>query len=208
MNILTSVWLHPKQTVRYMIDNNLLKIAILLVAIGSFLSVFMPPIENAVPADPSYAELGLEPTIYSFGGLIISGIVAAIFMFIIMFVITGVVFLVGKLFKGQGTYWDVFQAMSLTMIPTILIGVFGFVWAAFDINSFNEVNPTGVMTLLYLALSTIVGIWSIVISIGALAEANRYSNWRAFFTLILPAFIFFILLIALVLLVVSMFFMI
>lgn len=198
MNILTNVWLHPKQTVRHMIEHNLLKVAMVLVLLAGFLGTFVPIAE--VDADGN-----LIPSTMSFVELLMTGALSSVIAFLFMFISVGIVFLVGKLFKGQGSYWDIYQATSLGMIPTMVMGVIGFVWAAFDLQAFSMVDFSSPMTIAFFAISAVLGIWSLVISVAALAEANHYSNWRAFFTLILPALLIVLVVVVLVLVVFAAF---
>ena len=203
MNILTSVWLHPKKTVRHMIENRLLRLAIVLVAVAGFFGAFVPAADPTMYGDFDEDVFTIEPA--SFVELLLSGLFSAVFTVIVMFVVVGFIFLFGKLFKGQGTYWDVFQASALAVVPTLVIGVVGFVWAAFSIQSFNDFSSSNPMVIIYGLLSFVLGIWAFVISVAALAEANRYSNWRAFFTLMLPTLILILIIVAIVVFVISLF---
>lgn len=187
MNILSSVWLSPKKTVRHMIEHRLLRLAIGLVLVAGFFATFMPTVDPGAYGLEIDEALATEPL--SFVGLLVSGLLSSVFALIMMFISAGFIFLFGKLFKGQGTYWDVFQATALATIPTIVIGIIGFVWAALNINTFNNGDALSPMMITYSVVSLVLGVWSIVISIATLAEANRYSNWRAFFTLLMPTLI-------------------
>lgn len=203
MNILTSVWLHPKKTVRYMIENRLLRLAIVLVAVAGFFGAFVPATDPATYGEFDNEVFVMEPM--SFVELLFSGLFSAIFTVISMFIVVGFIFLFGKLFKGQGTYWDVFQASALAVIPTLVMGIIGFIWAALNIQSFNDFGASSPITIIYGIVASVLGVWAFVISIGALAEANRYSNWRAFFTLMLPTIIFIIIIVSIVVFVLSLF---
>ena len=203
MNILTSVWLHPKKTVRHMIENRLLRLAIVLVAVAGFFGAFVPATDPSTYGGLEDDVFAMEPM--SFVELLLSGVFSAILTVIVMFIVVGFIFLFGKLFKGKGTYWDVFQASALAVIPTLIVGVIGFVWAALDIQSFNDFSGSNPMVLIYGVIAFVLGVWAFVISVGALAEANRYSNWRAFFTLMLPTIIFIIVIVAIVVFILSLF---
>lgn len=203
MNILTSVWLHPKKTVRHMIENRLLRLAIVLVAVAGFFGAFVPATDPTMYGDFDEQLLATEPM--SFVELLLAGVFSAIFTVIAMFVAVGFIFLFGKLFKGKGTYWDVFQASALAVIPTLVIGIVGFVWAALNIQSFNDFSGSNPMTMVYGVLAFVLGVWAFVISIAALAEANRYSNWRAFFTLMLPTIILIIVVVSIIVFAISLF---
>lgn len=203
MNILSSVWLHPKKTVRHMIEHRLLRLAIGLILVAGFFATFMPVVDPATYGLEGDDALATEPL--SFVGLLVSGLLSSVFALIMMFISVGFIFLFGKLFKGQGTYWDVFQATALATIPTIVMGIIGFVWAALSINTFNNGDALSPMMIAYSIVSLVLGVWSIVISIATLAEANRYSNWRAFFTLLMPTLIVILLLVVFLLAVFAMF---
>ncbi|MGH8875016.1 MAG: YIP1 family protein, partial [Acidimicrobiia bacterium] len=74
---------------------------------------------------------------------------------------TGIIFLVGKLFKGQGQYIELFRGLGYAYAPTAL-GIIPFVGG-------------------------IVGsIWSIVCAIRAVREINRVPDGAAIATVLIP----------------------
>lgn len=210
MNILGSVWLHPKKTVRFMIENHMLRLAIVLVLVSGFFGTYIPAADPTMyggfAGEDMLGEEAFVAEPLSFVGLLVSGVFSSVFTLLIMFIVVGFIFLFGKLFKGKGTFWEVFQATAIATIPMTVTGIVGFVWAALNIQSFNAPDVSSPLFIMYGLLSGVLGIWSFIISIGALAEANRYSNVRAFFTLILPTILFVIVVISLLAFVVALFF--
>ncbi len=187
MNPFLTVWLHPKQTARDMIDNKPLWFVFLLIAIGSFAAFGSGYINSEFNDTMSIAIL-----------VFISLFIGPIFGIIMMFIYGGVLYLCGKLLRGTGSFWDVFKAGSLSYIPSLVTGFFYYLWMFLSPESYFSVYETSAFSFIVPLISFGLGIWSFVINIAALSEAHRYSNWRAFFTLLIPTIIVVVFIIAII----------
>lgn len=187
MNPFLTVWLQPRQTARDMIDNKPLWFIFLLIAIGSF-SAF----------GGGYVGSELDTTLPVAVLIAISLFFGPIVGIIMMFFYSGVLFLFGKLLGGTGSFWDVFKAGALTYVPSLVIGIFYYIWMFFAPDSYFNAFETSAFTFVVPLISFAFGIWSIVINVIALSEAHRFSNWRAFFTLIIPVILVMILVFAVI----------
>lgn len=107
---------------------------------------------------------------------------------------------VGKIFKGVATYTEMFRALSVTYIPSALLGPLYLIWYVVSPESLVTPDFTGPIPAIFwitILLTIAIGIWSFVLSVAAVAEAHQFSNWKAFFTLIIPTIIIFIIVFAL-----------
>ena len=145
MNPFLTVWLHPKQTARDVIDNKSLGIVFLLLAVGSFAAL-----------GSGFVGTELNDT-FSVGILVlISLFVGPLFGIIMAFIYAGVLYLFGKLFGGTGSYWDVFKAGSLTYIPSLVTGILYYIWMFVSPDSYFGVYETSAFTFIVpLSLSLI-----------------------------------------------------
>ncbi|MGE7930955.1 YIP1 family protein [Viridibacillus arvi] len=116
----------------------------------------------------------------------------------------GVFLLIGKLFKGKATYKEMFKVMGLPSIPHIWLAPILLLWMAFSPETFFRLDSDYLevknllITLISGLVSFCVTIWSFVINVGVIAETHRFSNWRAFFTIFIPGFVVFVVLLIIV----------
>lgn len=181
LNPFLSVWLHPKQTARYVIEQKSLFYVIMLIIFGYIAGAFSGFLDTALYPDFSYIWIFL-----------IAIILSPILGIIVMFITTGIVFLVGKLLKGTGSFWDVFKASSLSSIPSIFTGPVYILWMFASPESFFFVNELSAIAVIGTILIITISIWSIVILVAAIAEAHQFSIIRSIITLIILTILLFI----------------
>ena len=175
LNPFLSVWLHPKQTARYMIDVKSTGFAILILSI-SYIGTLL---SSVMEIDWSVWLIVLACIIFApIAGLIGTAISAF------------VTWLFGKLFKGTAKFSELFKALSLTAIPNIALIPFYLIWLYIAPESLLAVDYAGSTPWIFwpATLATIiVSIYSFVIAVAAVAEAHQISNWKAFFTVFIPS---------------------
>lgn len=196
MNPLLSVWLHPKQTARYVIEHKSIAYSLFLISIG-----FIGSVASSLTDSNLYPYLSVGTIVT--GTIILSPIIGIISAFIF----SGITYLMGRVLKGTGSYWDVFKALSLGYIPYILIIPLYLGWLITAPDSFFYLYSDFKVGLIILSafVSLIAAVFTIIINIAGVAEAHRFSNWRAFFSILLPALLL-IIAIILVLIVFTVFF--
>ncbi|MGE7114480.1 Yip1 family protein [Lysinibacillus sp. NPDC047702] len=184
LNPFLSVWLHPKQTARYMIDEKTIGYAILILSIGYIGSLLSGLIDQEFIPDFSPWVLALLCVIFApIAGIIGTGFSALL------------AWLFGKLFKGTGTFSDLFRGLSLTAIPFIVLIPFYIIWLMTSPESLLDANFIGSFPWIFwptMLVTIVVSIWSFVISVGAVAEAHQISNGMAFLTIFIPTIILFV----------------
>ncbi|MFJ8262582.1 Yip1 family protein [Rummeliibacillus sp. NPDC094406] len=179
-----STWLHPKKTAQYLIDHKKWTYSLIFVLLGGIASGI-----TGLAASDFY------PT-YSTWILLLTCILVGPFIGIFSVTIsTFFTWLVGKIFRGKGSFEDVFKVTSLSYVPSIAMAPFLLLWMAnspltyFDTGiEFSAV--TIISAIVFMLISIVAGVWSFVISVAGVAIAHRFSNWKAFFTLVIPGIIF------------------
>ena len=194
MNPFLSVWLHPKQTARYVIEHKTIVYALMLVVIGYIASGFSGFMNSELYPDFSYVWIFL-----------ISIILGPILGIIMMFIASGIVFLIGKLLKGTGSFWDVFKASSLSSIPAIFTGPFYILWMFVSPESFFFEDEVSAIAVIVSIIMIVTSLWSVIILVAAIAEAHQFSILRSIISLIIPAILLFIFIFGLITIIVIIF---
>ncbi|MGE7694219.1 YIP1 family protein [Lysinibacillus sp. NPDC094177] len=197
VNPFLSIWLHPKQTTRYMIEKKSIGFAILLMSIGYIGVTLSDLIDRISFIDWSPWLIVLLCVILS----PISGIIGTAFAAL-------VTWLFGKLFKGTAKYSQLFKGLSLTAIPFIVLIPFYLIWLFTSPESLMDPDFAGPYPWIFwlaILVTIVIGVWAIVITVGVVAEAHQISNWMAFFTLLIPSIIFFVLIIILIIVLIFVF---
>lgn len=194
MNPFVSVWLHPKQTARFLIEEKTVLYAMILVIIGFMASSLL-----------GFQNSGMYPDVPYIWLFLVMLIAAPLFGVVMYLISAGISFFVGRLLGGAGAFWDVGKALSLSYIPMIVAWPVYIAWLLISPESFFTEGATDVLAIIGGVVTLVTSIWSFVITVGALAEAHRYSNWRAFFTLIIPSLLLLSALIAIVFFLIAVF---
>lgn len=197
VNPFSAIWLQTRKAVRYVIDGKSAGYAIALVLLAGIGSGLMGMQSSGLDdMMPVWAILLGALLLFPVVSLVSTAIVAALYL------------VVGKLFKGTGAYMDLFKAAGAAMIPYIWLAPLLILWIlispeTYFTDPFAVSQPGGAAiasAVLYGIGASIIAIWSIVIHSKAIGEAHRFSAWKGFFTLMIPAVIFGIIVFAIVLL--------
>ena len=186
MNPFLSVWLHPKQTARYVIEHKTIVYPLVLLVIGYVLAGSAELFNTEAYPDLSFVWVFLV-------FIILVPIIGMSFMFMT----AGIVFFIGKLLDGTGSFWDVFKASSISSIPSICIAPLLILGTA--VNEVIAVGPiAGILTF-------VTSIWAVVILVAAIAEAHQFSIIRSIIALIIPTILLVFLLIGILIIIAIIF---
>jgi len=179
-----SMWLRPRATVRYLIENDPDRQLPLLAMLNGIIFAFsrLSPPESA------------KNSIAYFFGTVTGAIVGgAIIGLVWLYLAPPVLSWVGRKLGGCGTSSDVRTAWAWSGIPTVWGGfllipqltIVGFMVAIPEVSDF-ESYPLLLLPLFGLALLTAaLRIWGVVVFLHSLAEAHDFSIWRALGTTLL-----------------------
>lgn len=179
INPLLAFWLHPKKATRDVLDNKNLLYVIVFLSLGYIGSAFSGFIDWDIELDFSvwailFISILLSP---------ILGIISNAFNAL-------GIWLIGKLFKGIATFQESFKAISISVWPFIYLIPIYILWLLIDSDSlFYMSTHFSFFSIIGLLFTAAAIVWSIMISIAAVAEAHQFSNWKSFFTLLIFAII-------------------
>ncbi|WP_342504920.1 Yip1 family protein [Sporosarcina sp. FSL K6-2383] len=180
-NLWKSIWLEPRETVRYAIDHKTMKYALMLVLIASLFDVLNVMTQN-----------NLDTTIPASGFIIWLIVLSPVLGLIGWWIGAGLATMVGTWFGGTGTFAELKMAYALSCIP-VIIG--GLIWIP-DLlilgkSLFLEDISVSGWRLIWQFFSgfigIVIGIWSFIITVMIVAEAHRISGWRGFWTVVIPS---------------------
>lgn len=179
-----SVWLHPKKTAQYLIDHKKWTYALIFLVLGGIAEGITGLEDTKIyPTYPTWIML--------VACILLGPFIAAISVSVSAFII----WLVGKMFGGKGKYEELFKVTTLTSIPIMSIAPFMLLWMANSPETYfnTDIETSSIVSILEFISALVylvVGVWSFVINIAGVATAHQFSNWKAFFTIIIPAIIF------------------
>lgn len=199
LNVWTSIWLKPKATVRYAIDYKPMKFAVMLVLIAGIFDMLDAATQNNLGDSISV------PMIF-----VLAIIVGPILGAIGWWIGAGIATIVGTWLGGIGRFTELKMAFAITYIPIIFAGV---LWIP-DVLILGKILfvenfhiSAGQQIWLFFSgfISIVVGIWSFIITINAIAEAHQFSRWRGFWTIVIPSAVIIVVLLLFLLPVLFMF---
>lgn len=165
VRIFVGMFITPRQTVRAMLDRGpSVGATIGLAILGGAVSGFDNGLDNHIEdATPLATALFAGTLVGSIGGLL------GFFLLGWMF------FAIGRMLKGTGSQWDVYQGLAWTRIPAIVGIVPLIAMAALAGN--GQVGTTSYMVALLVYMFVLL--WSIVTGVRGMAEAHQFSSWRS-----------------------------
>ena len=181
-NPFTCIWTNPRQA--YNLINSRFSRIPLFMIITIFSAFVIIGLSAATMGSRRYAESNV------------------ILRYITLALLSGIIFLpvlglglqgIARLFKGKGTWRNNMTSLATAHIPTasliiLWIGILiifgdGLFRHSFAVNNFPVIAV--LFLILVVFIYQIVIIWGIVISIPIISQANEFSKWRAFFSLVL-----------------------
>jgi hypothetical protein len=174
-----TMWLYPRQTMRYILETDLKKNVFLLAVIGGMISML-----NRVSANGMEVRESPE-TIFLL--CVIGGPIVGLFS---VYGVGALFTMIGRWVGGTGSYEEVRTALGWAQVPIVWSGL---LWAAeylmFGKDFFTPKFPGNrdMFTVeaagyLMILADTAVGIWSIVVLVNCLAEAHRMPLLKAFWS--------------------------
>jgi len=176
-----SIWCHPRETIRQVIQENPNRSLWVLSFIYGFLSLL-----NSFQAISIGSMMGMWV-------VFLAALVLSPFWGYAAFSIwSWVVYQVGKLFKGQGDFSGIRAAFAWSCVPLTVNLVFWFLMMlSFGVAFFfspEEMYPISNQKSAFLILiligKVVISIWSLVIYLNALAEVQKFSILRSIFSVI------------------------
>lgn len=175
-----SIAVKMRETIRYALDNKSVRYMIVIGAVGGFSSALTSYIGSKYPYQYTLADI-----VHS------AFLTGTLFFLITLLVLTLCINIVSKLFKGQGTFKELFLSLCLTMIPYIWVLPFTLFWMQLSPETFfvmpgvKQTLTEAIWQFTAMFIYLIVGIWSLCITITAISEVHKISKWKSFFSFLL-----------------------
>ncbi|QVL56873.1 MAG: YIP1 family protein [Simkaniaceae bacterium] len=185
-----SIWIHPRKTIRALIEYNTNYRLIALCAIYGFQYVLQLT---------QYLSLGQGTSLLF---IIIIALILSIPVGYIMFnVLSAFYFWIGKLIKGKGSFKQVRAATYWSSVPMVLTSLIWIILMVLHGNSLftsgyetQLVGAAAALSMGFGVLQLAIGIWGLVILLHALGEVQGFSAWMALLNIFLAGLAIFILL--------------
>lgn len=115
--------------------------------------------------------------------------------------------LVGKLFKGTGTFMDLYKGSMLTFVPLSILPLVVIGWLVISPETYYGVTEASsvigsVLIALAMAIIAITLVYTVIVTIVMVSEVHQFSKWRAFFTILIPTALLTVVLVVFVLIIV------
>ncbi len=189
-----SIWTHPRATIARIAVDHPNRSLWLLAGIYGFCSLMN-----------MFQSIALGETLSILGIFILAVLLSPLYGYISFSLWSWFVFLVGKWFKGEGTFKTIRAAYAWSCVPMALniplwfLMVFLYGHQVFlNFPDTHLISSSQVIFLfVILIVKVVLTVWSLVIYLNALAEVQRFSVLRAILSLVVTgvivALIFFVL---------------
>lgn len=181
-----SIWVRPRETIRSIVSQNAKQGLWVLAAIYGFGSLL-----------GAFQTLSFGSMIGAFPIFLLALVLSPFWGYILFAFWSWVVLLIGKWFKGRGSFQEIRASYAWSCVP---LAINDIIWLI-TLISFGAIiflnPPPPVMVsngkatfLLFLTLCRVVlSIWSLVIYINALAEVQKFSVLRAIGNVVVSAIV-------------------
>lgn len=191
-----TIWLQPRETMREILDRDPIGMVILLAVLGGIAQ----SLDKAI-----FKNMGdkFSLSIVLAFCLVIGPIGGLLSLYLGSFLLKWT----GSWIGGKGSAQEIRAALAWSNIPIIwalvivIPEILLFGKELFQANT-PVLNSSPVLKILFILFSIadfIIGIWSCLITLKCLAEAQRFSAWKALLNLVLPFLLFLILVLILLL---------
>lgn len=170
-----SIATKPRETIQLLLQYKGFRYFILIGLIGTFASQLGSFIGTEYPRPLTLGEIVLSSMANS-----------VLFFFLATAFSAGIYKLFGALFKGKGSFKDLFKVVSLSTIPYIWILPVLLFWMQLSPETYFILSKQVVMEEMIIrfiggGIFLIFTIWSAAITIVGVSEVHNISKWKAFF---------------------------
>lgn len=184
-----SIWVKPRKTIRYVIQNSSFKMLFIL-AILSGIATFLNFAYNSDLSDRLSVTAG-EVLLYSF---ILGPILGMLFWYLLSAIYKGI----GKLFGGEAMFKELQYAVAWSNVPLIFslllwipqISVLGEWTFSAEVPWLSM--PSLIMIIIISVIELILSIWYFVVIVKAVAEVHQFSAWKGLAVVLISTLIVFL----------------
>lgn len=190
LNPWLSIWVHPRKTIRALVQYNTNYRMIALCAIYGFQYILQIIQYLSLGQGTSLIFITLFALIFSIPvGYIVFNVLSAFYLW------------VGKLIKGKGSFKQIRAATYWSSVPMVATCVIWIILMVLHGNSLfvagyetKLVGTAAALSMGFGVVQLVLGIWGLIIMLHALGEVQGFSAWMALLNLVLAGLAIFILL--------------
>jgi hypothetical protein len=181
-----TIWTEPRATIRRIVDTDSTRYVIPLAAVGPAMNALAGQWSKALSNN---ANLSVLWPVWVVASVVFQAVLGVAFLYIF-----GAIFRwSGGLLGGVASSVEVRCALAWSQIPAIA-GEIVLLVAVLSGVPMPQPNPAGLPHIdpaFYKVLFAegVFGIWGFVVSLKCIGEVHRFSAWRAFVALLIPAII-------------------
>lgn len=192
MNPFKTMWRQPRETIKYLLLNKSFWYIAFLGFLGAWASALFE--RNDAANEKDYDGKLINPEFVKPNAIIellTTAISGAITVLLGALILAFCYWLIGKLFKGTGTFNDLYRGSILTTMPYIIALPIAIIWLVLTPNSFYGIGDMSALGMVFSILAGVLmvisSIYAIVLTIVMISEVHQFSKWKAFFTMLIPA---------------------
>jgi len=182
MNSFLAVWLHPRQTIRTIVDQNPKSLVLLLAMAAGGGEIAMRG-----------ASVGQGMGTNALVVILVSGVVGALLGLAGLYFFGFLYRWVGGWFGGQATGVQVRAAIAWAKVPVFAVFVIWLIFYFVSKGAIADMSQTGpefsVSLLITGVASIVLGVWSFILLCLMIGEVHKFSGWKGFLTVFLPGVI-------------------
>jgi hypothetical protein len=192
-----SIWTKPRATIRQILDSKSQAYINILAILGGIASALDKISDKSYGYEYGWASI-LIRTLFSgtIGGLLT------------LYIGSALVYWTGKWIGGQGEYDEIKVATAWTNVPSIwglllwipALALYGREYFLRDLGDFGHGIGSSIGSFVLFFIAVILGVWTFIIQLKCLGEAQRFSAWRALGNIILSILVILVPLLFLILL--------
>lgn len=192
VNPWTSVWLHPRKTVQYVMEYKTGSFVLMIAAITGIVHFLDQATGNDLFENWNIAAV-----------LLVALLAGPVIGVIGLYIASGIYHALSLMLGGLGTFEESRRAFT---VSSIIIVIGGLIWIP-DLLILGQGNFTSDYdfsigqlgwSMISLIVNFTVGIWSLIVLIAAIAEVHRFSAWKAVLAVFLPIIILVVILLVII----------
>ncbi|MCM3711001.1 Yip1 family protein [Sporosarcina luteola] len=192
LNPWTSVWLHPRKTVQYVMEYKTGSFVLMIAALTGIIHFLDQATGNDLFKNWNIAAV-----------LLVALLAGPVIGVIGLYIASGIYHAFSLMLGGLGTFEETRRAFT---VSSIIIIVGGLIWIPdllilgqgnFSSDYDFSIGQLG-WSMISLIVNFTVGIWSLIVLIAAIAEVHRFSAWKAALAVFLPIIILVVILLVII----------
>lgn len=186
LNPWSHIWIHPRETLRSILQRNPRRLIIWLAILASILSFFA---SEAMAGTGKMFESSQSALAFTAAAIIIGALIGLFHLYFGGWLLR----LTGGWLGGQGNFTEVKCAIGWANYPAIVFNI-AFLFKA----ALWSVPP---LAMIFALIGGVLWVWNLVIYVFLIAEAHKFSAWRSLGAILLAAVLIFAVLVIIGLLV-------